>query len=698
MSKTVIICEKPNAAQKIAVALGGKDLKVRSSSQGVKYYEFKKGNTTYVAIPAVGHIFGLKSKEKGWDYPVYDLEWVPTFEAHKDAEYVKKYYETFEEVGKGATDFIVATDLDEEGSVIGYNILRFIFNKKDAKRMRFSTLTKDDLQDAFKNLSKHLDFGRVESGLTRHYLDFLWGVNISRALTLSIKHFGKKLKYHLLSAGRVQTPMLYFLIKREKEIAAFKPKPFWELYAEVKTKPLIKAHHKKSKFWKKEEVDNAYSNAKSKKAIVKIIKKTKTKKEPPSPFDLTSLQTEAYKFFGYSPKRTSDIAQNLYTKGYISYPRTSSQKLPKQIGYKSILKGLAKLSRYKKDASELLSKDKLIPKEGKKSDPAHPAIYPTKEVPNLSELRSDEKKLYDLIVRRFLAVFGEPAVRESTKVVFDIGGEEFVATGSRTIESNWMKLYGEYAKFEEISFPDIAKGDEFSVKKIELVEKETQPPSRYSQGSIVKELEKRNLGTKATRAAILQTLYDRGYIEGKSIKVTKLGMVIGETLAKNVPDLTSERLTREFEKEMEKVYTGKVKMEKVVRDAVKVIKKISDEFKKNEKKIGQSIERAILTTQEEQSILGVCPKCKTGNLKILYSPKTKKKFVGCTNYPKCNNIYPLPSGAKIINTGKVCEYCHTPIIKVIRKGKRPFTMCLDPNCVTKKNWGKSKEKSKGKNS
>jgi len=684
----VLICEKPNAAKKIAAALSNGKFKVKKSKYDVEYYEFKIKNKKHVAIPAVGHIFALKDASgNGWTYPVYQMDWVPVFEANKKADYVKKYFNTLKEIGKDANEYIVSTDLDEEGSVIGYNILRFIFNKKDAKRMMFSTLTKDDLLNAYKNIQKHLDFGRVEAGLTRHYLDFLWGINVSRALTLSIKHHAKKLRHYLLSAGRVQTPMLYFLIKREKEIAAFKPKKFWELNAIIKTKPEITCSHKKGKFWKKQEVDKAFSNAKKKKAIVKKITKKKTKKEPPNPFDLTSLQTDAYRFFGYSPKRTSDIAQNLYTAGYISYPRTSSQKLPPQIGYKDILKNIAKIKQYSKLANALLSKEKLVPKEGKKSDPAHPAIYPTKEIPDLSKLKPEEKKLYDLIVRRFFSVFGEPAIRESTKVVFSIGGEEFSATGSRTIEKNWMEFYGPYAKLEEIEFPELKEGEEFDVKKLDLIEKETQPPSRYSQGSIIKELEKRNLGTKATRATILQTLYDRGYIEGKSIKVTKLGMAVGEALAKYVPELTSEELTRKFEKEMEKVESGKIKKEKVIKEAINVIKKISNEFKKKEKSIGQKLEKAVIETQDNQSLLGECPKC-GGQLKILYSPKTKKRFVGCSNYPKCKNIYPLPAKARIDKLNKVCEHCKTPIVRVIRKGKRPFIMCLDPKCKTKENWGK----------
>ena len=688
---TVLICEKPNAAKKIAAALSNGKFNTRKSKEGVDYFQFNIGKKKFVAVAAVGHLFGLKdTSKKGWIYPVYSMEWFPTFEINKSAAYAEKYYNTILSASKNAKEFIVATDLDDEGSVIGYNILRFVFNKEDAKRMKFSTLTKDDLVSAYRNVDAHLDFKRIDAGLARHYLDFLWGINISRALTNSIKNYGKTLHHYLLSAGRVQTPMLYFLIKREKEIKAFKPKPFWEINAVVKTTPEINVHHKKIRFWKKDEVDNVYKRAEGNKAVVEKVTKKKSKKSPPNPFDLTSLQTESYKFFGYSPKRTSDIAQSLYTAGYISYPRTSSQKLPPQIKYKEILSRLANIKVYSKLAKMLLSKNSLVPKEGKKSDSAHSAIYPTKEIPDLLKLKSYEKNLYDLIVRRFLSVFGEPAVRESTKVVFNIGGEEFVATGSRTLEKNWIEFYGKYAKFEEIKFPDFKLKDKFYVRKLEIISKETQPPNRYSQGSIVKELEKINLGTKATRANILQTLYDRGYIAGKSIEVTELGMSVGEALAKNVPDIVSEKLTRDFEKEMEKVEEGKIKKEKVIKNAIKVIKKISKEFKEKERAIGTKLEKAVLEMQESQSLLGQCPKCKVGQLKILYSPKTKKKFVGCTNYPKCNNIYPLPGGAKIEKTGKTCQYCGTPIVKIIRRARRPFTMCLDPKCKTKESWGKKK--------
>lgn len=730
---TVLICEKPDASKKIAYALADDKVKHVKSEHGIVYFTFHRNGTEYVAVPAVGHIFGLKDVSgKGWTYPVFNMDWAPSFEINEKSAFSKKYYDTIKEVVPKADDCIIATDLDEEGSVIGYNVLRYIFNREKGKRMEFSTLTKQDLVEAFNKISPKLDYQRIESGITRHMLDYLWGINVSRALTLSIKNAGKKLNYHILSAGRVQTPMLYFLIKKEKEILKFKPDPFWEIEAKLKTKPEIIAKHVEDKFWDRKKVDRAYSISKDSDAVVYDTKVSTVNKAPPCPFDLTSLQTESYRFFGYSPKRTVGIAQNLYTAGYISYPRTSSQKLPPQIGYGSIIKQLSQIQSYTKLCNKLLAMKELKPNEGKKEDAAHPAIYPTSEIPDIKSLKTEERNLYDLIARRFMAAFAEPALRESTKVIFDINGEKFKSTGSKTLQKNWMEFYGRFAKLEESEMPDLKKGEKIKVNKIELLSKETQPPSRYSQGSIVKELEKHNLGTKTTRATILQTLYDRGYIRDKSIQVTNLGMKVGETLAKYTPELVSEELTRNFEKNMEKIESGHAKKEEVIKKAEKVIRTISDELKKNETVIGIALENAILEMKEEQSYLGSCPNCESGDLKILFSPFTKKRFVGCSNYnycekcgfsrtackckcpncggikgkckctlkekqwtPKCATGFPLPSQGSITNTGAQCEKCNTTIIQVWRKGRRPFRMCLDPKCETKESWGKGKEEKDG---
>ena len=690
----MLICEKPDAAKKIAVALASKVENVKSS-QNVIYYKFEVNEKLHYAVPAVGHIFGLKDTSKqGWTYPIFDYDWFPTYEIDKDAEYSKRYFEALKEVASKCDEFIIATDLDEEGSVIGYNILRFICKTNKGHRMCFSTLTKEDIKKAYNSMLENVDINRVESGLTRHELDFLWGINLSRALTLSLKNAAKIFKFQILSAGRVQTPMLHFLIEREREIAKFVPTPFWEIYAILDTNPELTLSHIEEKFWDKNKAEEVLAKCKGKEAIVSELTKKAVKKAPPNPFDLTSLQTEAYRYFKYSPKKTIEIAQKLYTAGRISYPRTSSQKLPPTIGYHEIITQLRKIKAYANLSSKLLSFKELKPNEGKKEDSAHPAIYPTTEIPNVENLSKDELNLYDLIVRRFMATFGEPAIRETNTIIFDINGEKFKVTGSRTIEKNWMDFYGKYAKFEEIELPEMKKGEIYQVKKLEKLDKETQPPQRYSQGSIIKELESVNLGTKTTRALILQTLYDRGYIEGTSIKITAIGMKVGEALEKYVPDIVSEELTRNFEEETEKVFEGKIKREEVVNKAKIVLKKISEDFKKNEILLGRELEEALLETKDKQNLLGPCPVCGR-KMRIAYSPKTKKYFAGCSGYPDCKKVFPLPSSAKITYEGRECEFCKTSIIKVVRKGKRPFTMCLDPMCKSKENWGKKDKSIKG---
>lgn len=694
MSYALIIAEKPNAAQKIAQALAEKKPGLVTTEDGVKYYEFAKGKKKFIVVPAVGHLFSLKDVSKGgWNYPVLEYEWKPTFEINKRAAFAKKYFENIKKIAGEADDFIVATDFDIEGSVIGYNVIRFICGRDDAKRMKFSTLTKQDLKESYEHVMKHLDFPQIESGLARHELDFLWGINTSRALTLAIKKAGKKLSFFLLSAGRVQTPMLYFLMKKEKEIRAFKPKPYWQIEAkvEINKELVVTPLHLEGKFWGKPSAQKAFEKArKAKKAKVVSIETKQYKQKPPVPFDLTTLQTEAYRFFGWSPRQTTNIAQTLYDGGYISYPRTSSQKLPPQIGYENILSSLSRIKTYKKLCGKLLSGE-LKPNEGKKKDPAHPAVYPTAEVPDVKKLAGQPRRLYDLIVRRFLAVFAPESKRESVKVIFDIGGEKFPTTGRRTIEKGWTEFYGKYAKVDEVIFPEMKKGDMFPVKRVILLDKETSPPPRFSQGSIVREMEKHMIGTKTTRAQILQTLYDREYVSGKSIEVTDLGMKVSAALAKYVPDIVSEDLTRKFEKEMEKIEKGKKKRGKVVEDAKKVIKKISNEFRSNEMKIGRELEKAVLSMKQKKSILGPCPNCGS-DLKVLFSPRTKKRFVGCGGYPKCRTGFPLPLSGMISTIGKICDKCNTPMIQVWRKGRRPFRMCLDPKCETKKDWAKPGEK------
>jgi len=490
MAYTLIITEKPAASKKLADALAeGKAIK--ENMNGVPYYKITRGKKDLVVACAVGHLYGLAEKKKSWDFPVFDIEWQPSHETRKQAAFSKKYLQAIKKLAKEADEFIVATDFDIEGETIGLNVIRYACKQKDSERMKFSTLTKDDLVEAYEKRSKTLDWGQADAGETRHFLDFFNGISYSRALTSAYKTTGG---FKVLSIGRVQGPALKIVVDREKEIKAFKPVPYWqiELKGNVNDGD-IEAWHIKDKFWDKKEANQVMKNVKGqKKGTVDKVEKKQFKQHPPNPFDLTAMQVEAYRLFKIQPKDTLAIAQELYTAGFISYPRTSSNQLPSKIGYSKILSLLTKQERYGKLCFDLLKK-KLKPNNGKKTDPAHPAIYPTGIAPQLDDRAG---KIYDLIVRRFMATFGEAAIRETMKINIDINKEIFVAKGTRTVEKGWFVYYGDYVRLEEEELPHVKEGDNVNVKKITLYDKETLPPKRYTPASIIKALEKKGLGTK----------------------------------------------------------------------------------------------------------------------------------------------------------------------------------------------------------
>jgi DNA topoisomerase I len=726
----LIIAEKPDAAKHISKALAEKGLKTLESKHGVKYYTFFRGARKHIVVAAVGHLFNLKTTDKG--YPVFNIEWHPSFEIRRASAFSEKYYRTIDDVVKEnvISEVVSAADYDNEGSVIAYNVIQFMTGKKDGKRMKFSTLAKVDLIESYKKMAPHLDWQNIEAGVARHRLDFMYGISTSRALMHAIKTHGKR--FAILSAGRVQGPVLTMLAEKEAEIAKFDPVPYSEIQLELDIMGMkVIAIHEKGKIWDKKEAEKILKECKGKKPVVDSVKKKEYLQNPPKPFNITSLQTEAYRLFGYSPQQSMGYAQKLYTSAYSSYPRTSSEKLPPQINYKAILEAVASLKKYKNLAKKVLQ-GPLTPREGKRTDPAHEAIHPTVEPPKRA-LTGPLGKIYDWITRRFFSVFGTSAKRESVKLTLMVGKHKFTVTGRRTIEKGWTEFYGPYAKADEIVFPEFKKGDKLKSKKLEKLDKETQPPPRYSQAAMIKEMEKRGLGTRATRSSIMQTLYNRDYIYDKSIHVTDLGMTIARTLKKYVPVLVDANLTKSFDDAMLDIITKGKKKEPILNKAKKALDKISDEISAHEKDIGSTLSAAIIKTQEERSNMGVCPDCK-GQLKLLFNPFTKKSFVGCQSYnkckkcgfskkackckclickgvkgkceckwkekvwnPSCQRGYPVPHGARITNLHKICPECTSTIVRVQRFGKRPFNMCLTIDCKTKENWGKDKKgKKKGK--
>jgi DNA topoisomerase I len=677
----LIICEKPSAALKVAQALADKTPKKNTYMRKIPYYELTHNGKKITVVSAVGHLYTVTEKnKKGWTYPIFEIEWKASAEVNKASSYTKQYLNLIKKVAKEANDIIVACDYDVEGEVIGYNIVRFACKKKDAKRMKFSTTTKEDLRQSYEEVIDHLDLGQAEAGITRHELDWLFGINLSRALTLSIKRATGRFK--ILSSGRVQGPALKILTEKEKEIKAFVPEPYWEL--ELFSKEL-NSLHETGRFLKKEEVETIHKKCKGHKATVSQVKSRKFKQAQPTPFDLTAMQIESYKVLGIAPKKTLELAQSLYTNSYISYPRTSSNQLPESIGYKKILTKLSKQPKYKKLTLQLM-KGPLKPNNGKKKDPAHPAIYPTGEIPR--KLDEREAKLYDLIVKRFMATFAKPAIRETVNVKIDVNQENFVTKGSRTIEKNWHEYYEPYVKLQEEEIT-VKENQELNIKDLKIHDKETSPPKRYTPASIIKELEKRNLGTKATRSDIIESLYNRSYLKrGKSIEVTELGISTTKILDKYCPDILDEKLTRDFEDDMNKIREGKSSEEKVIKEAEKFLTKILKQFKAKEEIIGKGLLGSYETTLKEESYVMKCDTCEPGNLSIRYSPRFKSYFIGCTNYPNCKRIYSLPRGYLAKTTAKKCKHCEFPEVNLISKGKRPWVFCINPDCSSKDEYKK----------
>ncbi len=674
----LIVTEKPAAAKKIAESLAdGKAIK--ENINGVPHYQLSHGNQDIIVTCAVGHLYGLEQKEgKKWTYPLFDIEWKPSYETKKQSAFTKKYLAAIKKLAKQANEFTVATDYDIEGEVIGLNVIRYACKQKDAQRMKFSTLTKDDLIKAYKNKSKTLDWGQANAGETRHFLDWYNGINYSRALTAAIKSTGA---FKIMSVGRVQGPALKTIVEREKEIRAFKPEPYWQIELTGKIKEgAIQAWHSKDKFWDKAEAEEVLEKTKGEKQgeVTKVSTST-FKQAPPTPFDLTTLQTEAYRCHKIAPKNTLEIAQELYSSSYISYPRTSSQQYPESIGYAKILDSLKNNSAYSTLAQDILKKNPLKPNNGKKTDPAHPAIYPTGIKP--MNLNSYEEKLYDLIVRRFLATFADYAKRETNKIEINVKGEPFIAKGTRTTEKGWHTYYGPYVNLEEEELPKVKEKDSVGIKKIAKHDKETQPPKRYTPASIIKELEKRNLGTKATRASIIETLFNRGYIDGKAIQATELGIRTTETLEKHSPKIIDEKLTGHFEEQMEEIRKGKKTEEEVLSEAKEALTKILADFKEKEKEIGKELHTANIETRDAMTTIGSCPKCAEGSLQIR---KGKfGQFVACNKYPDCKTTFSLPGNALIKPAKQVCEQCNIPMVLTIKKGKRPTAFCINKDCKSK---------------
>ena len=586
---TAVVAEKPKAAEKIAAAIGEPR---KCWMDGVPYWIVRVNGSSIVVAPSAGHLFGPYSPRRG--YPVLDYEWRPIWEFDKSAAYLKKYYRLLEWILPRAEDYVNACDYDIEGSVIGYMIIKWFGDPSRARRMKFSSLSPVELRRAFQRLQP-LDVTMVEAGIARHEMDWLWGINVSRALMHAARAItGKRI---ILSAGRVQTPTLVEATRRwiEKNLAV--PVPTFTLTVEARAGDSIVRFHPSG--WSPRTVSEArrivqYLRRVPRLTVVGVERRRVSIRQPPA-FNLGDLQAEASRVHGFSPMKTQKIAEDLYLETLISYPRTNSQKLPPSINYKSIVSSLTRIPNLGALARDLLEETGgiLRPVQGRKDDPAHPAIHPTGEKP--TRLDRDHWLIYEMIVRRFLAAFASPAIVSRTSIwVVDGEGREYTAKAVVVEREGWMHYY-HYLRPRDQEIPPVSEGETLRVERASYTTKWSAQTPPLSKTDLLRWMESQNIGTEATRARILETLYKRGYLEskGKSTVVTDLGMMVSEIIIELFPDLSKPDLTRRFEEYIEAIRLGRMSRREAVEEAKETVATLIDRFQGELERVGRRLAWAL---------------------------------------------------------------------------------------------------------
>ena len=686
---TLVIAEKTDAARKIAFALGKKEVVTRSS--GTFEIPVAFDGNSYVVCSALGHLFEVGDPELDRSvFPIFDVDWFgkerKTTRAgwRKNTRFqtlIRNRVAIITSYAKRAKRFVNACDYDIEGEIIGSNILQFACSNQQSLRAKFSTLTEDEIRAAFSTLEQSGGY-LAKAGRLRHEVDFLWGINLSRVLTRAANNGG--VQFSNVTIGRVQGPALAFVVDREIEKRAHIPLPCWYLECTLKKSDFtFQAKYKRSPIHilsLAEAVFEAISD--SQYATVTLIQKFKTTLPPRYPFDLGELQREAFYNYGMTPRATLGIAEKLYLRALISYPRTESQKLPQSIHPEEILRRLAKNLNYSNNIETLLADTsrRRFPWQGPREDPAHPAIYPTGELPN--KLTEDERKIYDLITRRFCNTFAPDAIIEKTKASFDISTNEFSAEWENVVIEGWMKYYP-FRKASSVSLPiELETGEKLRIDAKSKVEKYTQAPPRYNEGSLLSKMESEGIGTKATRADTISTLIDRKYIrKSRDLAPEENALILVNQLRKHCPMIISTEMTRSLENKLELLQKEQEREEYVI---IEELNNIRVSLRNLLEMDDLDWQTNVSSLQAKNLPLGRCPKCKTGNLQAIRSIRTRKRFIRCTNYEDgCKTSSPLPAHGVIKTTSNCCDSCGWPMI-ILRSRASASQKCSNYFCIASK--------------
>jgi len=560
----------------------------------------------FVVSSSVGHIRDLPKSNK----KAIDIEggFIPTYEVSPGKQ---KIITELRKLAKTADDVYLATDPDREGEAIAWH-LKEVLKLKNAKRVSFNEITKEVVQEAIKNPRK-IDEDLRQAQEARRVLDRLVGYDLSGLIW-------KKVRYGL-SAGRVQSPALRIIMERERQIRAFNPENFWVIRADVKAA-------------KKEQIQitcvEEPRDEKEVKRIIEVgekgiwkvanIKETKAKRTPKPPFTTSTLQQTASTRLGFSPSNTMRIAQRLYEAGLITYMRTDSTNL----GANAMKQITSVISD---EFGKELLETRVFKTKTKNAQEAHEAIRPSDVSLKIAGKEADQKKLYELIRNRTIASQMKDSEALRTKITVEINDGEipnFTVNGQRVIFDGWL-LADPAAKGEEVNLPEIAKDLPLKLKKIDSEAKQTQPPSRYTEAGLIKELEKRGIGRPSTFASTIKTLLTREYVtkEGRTLTPTDTGDVVSSFLEENFAKYISDDFTAEMETNLDSIANGEKKY-------VQVLSHFYKPFLKDVKSKEDIPKLTNLGSADEKY---KCPKC-GGDMVIKLG--RGGKFISCAKFPDCD--------------------------------------------------------------
>jgi DNA topoisomerase-1 len=647
-----MISEKDNAARRIAEILSGGAADSERVG-GVDVYRW--GGKRCIGLS--GHVVGVDFPEEYADWNAVDPSELIRAEVVKTPT-KERIVNTVKRLAGDADRVTIATDYDREGELIGkeaYELVREANESVPVDRVRFSSITENEVTEAFQN-PDDLDFDLAAAGEARQIIDLIWGAALTRFLSLSAKQYGDD----FISVGRVQSPTLKLLVDREREIQAFEPEDYREIFADLLkegTDAPFEAQYyyldaddnEAERIRSESEADSVFSVLESTgtATVTDVNRRTRTDR-PPAPFNTTQF-IRAAGAIGFSAKRAMSLAEDLYTAGYITYPRTDNTVYPDDLDPRDLVETLAGEREFREDARSLIeSEGSLSPTRGENETTDHPPIHPTGDLPEKSTLSDAEWRVYELVVRRFFATVADPATWEHLRVTLDAGGLSLKANGKRLVDPGYHAVYP-YFNTDENYVPDVSEGEELDVVDAEMEEKQTQPPRRYGQSRLVETMEEMGVGTKSTRHNTIDKLYDRGYVEGDPPKPTGLAMGVVEAAEEYADLVVSEDMTAQLEADMTAIAEGEASLEEITEESREMLERVFAELEPSAEEIGEHIREAL----KEDKELGPCPEC--GERLLLRSSRGGSHFVGCDGYPDCTYTLPLPNKGKPLVLEEVCE-------------------------------------------